>query len=244
MKKIGSEIITALQELLFPTGCLACGQPVGQGAGGVMLCRGCRAEVNLLGRPLCSCCGHPFQATTGTDHLCGLCLTGHYHFTRARALVRYQPPLTTIISRFKYHGQTNCLKSFRAIRRQVRSLDDLLPPELIIPVPLHRERLRNRGFNQALLLARAFYPDQRRLIDFTILERHRHTEPQTSLSGQARRGNLKNAFRVTDGEKVAGKMIVLVDDVFTTGTTVNECAKVLKMAGAGEVQVLTLARVD
>jgi ComF family protein len=209
-----------------------------------MLCRGCRAEVNLIRRPLCLCCGRQFPGATGGDHLCGLCLNDHYHFTRARALVRYHPPLTTIISRFKYHGQTSGLKSFQAIRRQVRSLDDLFQPEIIIPVPLHRQRLRKRGFNQALLLARAFYPEQLDLIDFKTLERHRYTEPQTSLSGKARRGNLKNAFRVTAGEKVTGKRVMLVDDVFTTGTTVNECAKVLKKAGAGEVQVLTLARVD
>jgi ComF family protein len=163
----------------------------------------------------------------------------------ARALVRYRPPITTIISNFKYHGQTSSLKSFQAIHQQIPGLMTALgPPELIIPVPLHRQRLQERGFNQALLLARTFYPNHHHLINFLVLERHRYTEPQISMSGKMRRKNLKNAFRVTDRKVVEGKRVLLVDDVFTTGSTVNECAKVLKMAGTKEVQVLTLARVE
>jgi ComF family protein len=92
--------------------------------------------------------------------------------------------------------------------------------------------------------ARAFFPSQHHLIDFKVLERNRYTEPQTKLSGKKRRQNLKNAFQVNDKEVVKGKRVLLVDDVFTTGTTVNECAKVLKKAGAREVHVLTLARVE
>ena len=162
----------------------------------------------------------------------------------ARALVRYQPPITTIISSFKYHGQTTSLKSFRTIQRQLPGLTKLNQPDLIIPVPLHLKRLQKRGFNQALLLARALYPHQHQLIDFKVLERHRYTEPQTGMSGKIRRRNLKNAFRIKDEEIVKGKRVLLIDDVFTTGTTVNECAKVLKKAGAKEVLVLTMARVD
>ena len=243
MKKFGHEIISSLMELLFPASCLACGQPPEQG-NDVMFCRGCLSEVKLISEPLCTCCGRPFHKATGGDRLCGLCLTGHYHFDLARALVRYQPPITTIISSFKYHGQTTSLKSFQAIQQQLPGLTQLNQPDLIIPVPLHLKRLQQRGFNQALLLARAFYQNQHQLIDFRVLERHRYTEPQTGLSGKVRRKNLKNAFRVKDEEIVKGKRVVLVDDVFTTGTTVNECAKVLKKAGAKEVLVLTMARVD
>ncbi|MEN8134823.1 MAG: ComF family protein [Thermodesulfobacteriota bacterium] len=243
MKKIGQEIISSVTELLFPASCLACGQPPEQ-FGKIMLCRSCLAEVRLIDRPLCKCCGRPFHEATGDEHLCGLCLKDHYHFDMARALVQYRPPITTIISRFKYHGQTTSLKSFQAIQQQLPGLTDLNQPDLIIPIPLHLKRLRQRGFNQALLLARALYPNHQQLIDFRVLERHRFTEPQTGLSGKIRRKNLKNAFRVKDEEVVKGKRVLLVDDVFTTGTTVNECAKVLKKAGSQEVQVLTIARVD
>ncbi len=243
MKKIGQEILSAIMELLFPASCQACGQPAAPFSE-IMLCRSCLAEVRLIGGPLCPCCGRPFHKNSAEDHLCGLCLKGHYHFDTARALVHYRPPITTLISRFKYHGQTSSLKSFRAIQQQLPVLTELNQPDLIIPVPLHFKRLQKRGFNQALLLARAFYPDQHRLIDFKVLERHRYTAPQTGLSGKIRRENLKKAFQVRDRGIVAGKRVLLIDDVFTTGTTVNECARVLKRAGAREVQVLTLARVN
>ncbi|MDG4475500.1 ComF family protein [Thiovibrio frasassiensis] len=112
----------------------------------------------------------------------------------------------------------------------------------IVPVPLHPKRLRERGFNQALLLARAFFPKDRR-ITHDLLVRTRVTEPQTRFNGKARRTNLKNAFGVVKPQHIPGKKILLIDDVFTTGTTVNECARVLKKAGAADVMVLTLARV-
>ena len=243
MKILTKEIIKSLMELLLPASCLACGKPPEQFSE-IMFCRNCLSEVQILTGPLCKCCGRQFHKATGGDHLCGLCLTDHYHFDLARALVQYHPPITTIISRFKYYGQTASLKSFYTIQQQLPGLTELKQPDLIIPVPLHRKRLQQRGFNQALLLARSFYPDQRHLINFKVLERYRYTEPQTNLSGKIRRANLKKAFRVKDKKVVAGKKVVLVDDVFTTGTTVNECAKVLKRAGAKEVLVLTMARVD
>lgn len=243
MKELAEKIRTSLVELLFPGSCLACGEAP-ESPSPVMLCPRCRAAVNLISGPLCRCCGKQFQKAAGSDHLCGLCLKGYYHFEVARSLISYRPPVTTIISSFKYHGQTTSLKSFRSFQLQSPSLTELKPPEIIMPVPLHRKRLQERGFNQALLLARTFYPDQHHLINFQILERARYTEPQTSLSGKRRRDNLKNAFLIKNWEKIEGKRIMLIDDVFTTGTTVNECARVLKKAGAKEVQVLTLARVD
>lgn len=243
MKKFAQEIGNTLLELFFPGRCLACERPP-ERFGKLMLCRQCRSAIKFIRGPLCKCCGRPFHKSGGDDHLCGLCLTGFYHFDTARALTQYRTPITTIISRFKYHGQTTSLKSFRSIKQQSSVLAELKQPELIIPVPLHRKRLRQRGFNQALLLARTFYPEQLNLIDLTVLERHRYTEQQTGMSGKARRHNLKNSFRVNNREVVDDKRVLLVDDVFTTGTTVNECAKVLKEAGAKEIQVLTLARVD
>jgi ComF family protein len=236
-------MLSTLLELLFPSSCLACGNtPLA--SGDVMLCPDCLVLVESVTSPLCSCCGRQFQNAAGNDHLCELCLTDSYHFDLARALLRYQPPITTIISDFKYHGRTTALKSFRAIFATHPSRKDLGRPELIIPVPLHVTRLRQRGFNQALLLARAFYPEDRQLINFTTLQRKRHTSPQTGMNGKERRRNLKNAFQVVDENIVKNRKVLLIDDVFTTGTTVSECAKVLKKAGAKQVQVLTVARVD
>ncbi|MBI5556992.1 MAG: ComF family protein [Deltaproteobacteria bacterium] len=129
------------------------------------------------------------------------------------------------------------------MKEQSVGCQDLISPDRIIPVPLHMNRLRQRGFNQSLLLARAFFPDQRNKIIKTALRRQRDTIAQTGLTGLSRRKNLRDAFVVEKKDDVSGKKILLIDDVFTTGTTVNECARVLKQAGAERVDVLTLARV-
>jgi ComF family protein len=236
-------MLSTLLDLLFPPNCLACGGlPVISAK--LMLCRPCLSHLKIVASPLCSCCGRQFESGTGGDRLCSLCLTNSYHFDRARALVRYREPVPAIISGFKYQGRTAALKSFRTIAAGHPALADLGRPELILPVPLHLKRLRQRGFNQALLIARALFPESRELINFSLLQRTRHTLPQTGMSGRERRRNLRQAFQVVDRGAVADRRVLLVDDVFTTGTTVSECARVLKKAGAGQVTVLTVARVD
>jgi len=114
---------------------------------------------------------------------------------------------------------------------------------LIIPVPLHIKKLRERGFNQSLILARAIGEKQQIPVNFSLLKRHKFTETQTGMHKAERKQNIKKAFEISDKEKIAGKDIILVDDVYTTGATVNECAKTLIKAGARKVSVLTLARV-
>lgn len=128
---------------------------------------------------------------------------------------------------------------------KARSLpvQDLAEAELILPVPLHKSRLRERGFNQALVLAELFFPEHKKRIATTLLVRSQKTTPQTCLSGNERRKNLKKAFTISRPELVKDRSVILIDDVFTTGTTLNECAKTLKKHGARSVQALTLARV-
>jgi ComF family protein len=115
--------------------------------------------------------------------------------------------------------------------------------DYLIPVPLHPKRLRERGFNQALLLGKALEDIPPAKIKPGLLKRVRHTPPQVHLNPDERRQNVQGAFALKDPSGVRGKNILLVDDVFTTGATVNECARVLKKAGAGRVTVYTLARV-
>lgn len=161
----------------------------------------------------------------------------------ARALVIYREPISDVIHRFKYQGQTVSLKSFHTLFHDLVTIPEYLHPDLVVPVPLHPGKLRQRGFNQAVLLAEALYLENRELVNHAVLERVRKTAPQTGLSGKERRRNLKNAFQINKPEQVKNRTIVLVDDVFTTGTTVNECARILKKAGAKKVLVFTLARV-
>jgi len=134
------------------------------------------------------------------------------------------------------------LATFAALAQKYLQRQPLEQPDLIVPVPLHVKRLRQRGFNQALILSRKFFPQDRRIIDPHVLERHHWVRPQTGLRGSERRRNVKNAFRVCSPEKVKHRKVLLVDDVFTTGATVNECARVLVKSEAAWVDVFTFAR--
>ena len=235
--------LQAFQDLCFPAACLACGTRL-TSARPPLFCPGCLAAIRFLAGPLCTCCGRPFPAAAIPDHLCGACLQGRWHFSRARALFLYNEVSGRAIHALKYGRSTAVLPTFRLWFRDLRERLALSAPELILPVPLHPHRLRQRGFNQALLLARALFADQRRRIQPLILQRQRPTPPQTGLSGAVRRRNLKGAFRVAAPEDVAGRRVLLVDDVFTTGATANECARVLARAGAARIEVLTLARAE
>ena len=135
------------------------------------------------------------------------------------------------------------LSTFAALKNNSPVFKDIFTPDIIMPVPLHPERLRLRGFNQSLVLARIFYKEQNKKIDCHNLVRIRNTRAQIKLKGDERRKNLNNAFSLIRPEQVREKKIVIIDDVFTTGTTVEECSRILRQAGAAEVQVLTLARV-
>jgi ComF family protein len=235
-------VFKALLDLLLPSFCLACEKPLGS-LPDLLFCPECLPRLHCIESPLCPCCGRVYLVAAGGDHHCGTCLTTGRHFSRARAVFLYQEPLKKVIHRFKYQGKTDCLPSFARFAGNLPQLAGEERPDWIVPVPLHPTRLRERGFNQSLLLARAFFPKDRRIIP-DLLVRLRPTEPQTTFNGAARRANLKNAFAVLQPHRLAGKKILLIDDVYTTGTTVNECARVLKKAGAAEVAVLTLARVS
>ena len=232
----------SLRELCFPAVCLLCqtGLPA---FSAVHLCPACRAGIRVIEPPLCQCCGVEFSGA-GDSHYCGPCLASPPHFSRARAIFRYDDGSAKLVHAFKYGGKTVGRATFCALAQEVVPLADLSPPELIIPVPLHAKRLKERGFNQALVLARILFPKERQRIAPRLLVRTRWTEPQTALSGRERRQNLGGAFAIRQPERIYGRQILLVDDVFTTGTTLNECAKVLKAHGAVRVEALTLARVE
>jgi ComF family protein len=235
------EFLQAAGELLFPPACLACGVGL-DGRREVSYCSGCLEAISFLQQPCCTLCGIPFEAAAGDSHLCGTCLVHPWHFSRARAAVRYQPPVSEAIKMFKYGGRMHGVKTLAALSQLWLQKQPLPEPDLLLPVPLHLRRLRRRGFNQALVLCRQIFPSWRREIAATLLERNVWTRPQTGLRGAARQRNVRNSFRVRTPDKVRGKRILLVDDVFTTGATVNECARVLVENGAAEVAVFTLAR--
>lgn len=231
--------INSLQELVFPSYCLQCKQrlPCRELP---LLCNDCLAKVNSISTPKCICCGTPFL--TGQDHLCGLCLKRTFAFDLARSSLRYREPIAPLISSIKFKNSLTGLTTLSNLARNTPGIKDLSIPDIILPVPLHIKRLRERKFNQAISISHACFPELKHLINPDILHRHRMTSPQTGLTGRERRKNLASAFSLKKPELVKNKNLLIVDDVFTTGSTVNECAKILRKAEAKRIEVFTLAR--
>jgi len=241
-KTLGT-IFAALTEVLFPSRCLACLSLLPDGSRH-SLCPACDARIRYIKEPLCPVCGLPFEAGTTTSHPCGACLKERPPFDVARALGRYEGPLLEVIHRFKYRKDTAAGEALGRLAASYPFFDfSFTAYDVLVPVPLHLRRLRERGFNQALVLGRVVARHHHLALDFDAVARHRDTTPQVSLDGKDRRENVRDAFVVVRPQCLEGKRVLLVDDVFTTGSTVSECARVVKKAGAAWVGVFTVARV-
>ena len=220
---------------------MACGILL-TGPGGESFCPACFSLIRFVAPPLCPCCGIP-MAGAGADHLCGDCLVSRPPYAIARAVARYEAVLLDAIHVFKYKGKITTGEILgKMMADHVYPGFSIADYSLIVPVPLHPKRLRERGFNQAVILAREISKRFSIPLDFLILRRHIFTEPQVNLGRDQRKANIRGAFIVKDGKKIQGQKIILVDDVYTTGSTVKECAGALMKHGAAEVAVLTLAR--
>jgi ComF family protein len=233
--------IKAALDFIFPPLCHICRSFI-PGAGELHICPECRDRLPLVKSPLCTLCGIPFIGA-GDNHFCGQCQTHPPHFESARAHLLYEESARELIHYFKYNHKTHLRRPLALLA--LEGLTKFITgqaPDVIIPVPLHRSRLRTRGFNQAVLLGGLF--SSRLSIPMLAdgLTRTRPTEPQIELSAEDRRKNVKGAFAVNRPDRIVGKRILLLDDVMTTGSTVNECAKVLIKAGAPSVVVATIAR--
>lgn len=228
-------------DFFLPRLCVFCGAAVGEKAPAAV-CPACEEAIPWVVSPLCPVCGRVYSAPEATDHLCGPCQTDPPPFSRARAAALYEEegPTGQAIKRFKYSRRLDMLPVMHHWLRRPLCQELVRAADLVAPVPLHPRRLKQRGFNQSLLLAQAF-PGVH--LERELLARVRHTPPQTGLNPKERRDNVKGAFNVPRPDLIKGKTVLMVDDVFTTGATVRECARVLRRAGARRVDVLTVARV-
>jgi ComF family protein len=228
-------------DLLLPPRCLACGGAT-EGAGA--LCAPCWRKMNFMSPPWCACCGLPFPYDEGDGTLCAGCLAGSRQFDRARSVFAYDDHSRGLVLALKHGDRHQGVPAFGAWLARAGA-DLLADAELVAPVPLHWTRLFRRRYNQAALLAGAtvrasarpelsFAPD--------LLTRRRRTPSQGHRTRLQRAENVRSAFVLRRHESAEGKRIVLVDDVLTSGATVEECARVLRRAGAARVDVLTLAR--
>lgn len=235
-------ILTGLADLIFPPGCLACDAIIDHHEN-LPICPSCFSKIKFITSPLCVCCGIPFSGTDESNHLCGNCLISKPSFSFARAVGIYEATFLEVIHKFKYRGKIAVGKIMGRLMAEY-DCPSLRISEftLIMPVPLHSKRLRERGFNQSVILGREIARRFLIPLDFLTLNRHIDTVSQIHLGKKERESNVRGAFEVTHPEKISDRKIILVDDVYTTGSTVRECARVLMKNGATSVAVLTLAR--
>jgi len=241
----------AALDLLFPPCCLVCGE-VGGGAR-PSLCDACWGSIVRLAPPWCVVCGRPFSAfdgpRAGIDRpdglvdVCGACRRRRPKFTYARSAALYEGAMREALHAFKFSGKTALAGPLGDLLVEACGAGLPLPPDLVVPVPLHRARERERGFNQAALLARRVARGLDVPFGGRVVRRVRPTRAQADLSGAERRKNVRGAFAARAGAAPCGRHVLLIDDVLTTGTTVSECARVLIDEGALTVGVLTVARV-
>ncbi len=206
-------------------------------------CQACSADFRKISSPLCNICGTPFISETQEDHPCEDCLRKAPFYETTRAPYLYEGAIMKAIHQFKYGAKSFLADSLGPLLAQfaeswVKESDKYLT----IPVPLHPKRLRERGFNQSLLLARYVASRLDTELDFLSLRRLRYTLPQTGLGKEERRKNVRGAFQLKNPEAVKGKTVLLVDDVATTGNTLNECSRILKRYDCENISCMVLAR--
>ncbi len=238
----------SLFSVLFPSNCRLCRTPL-VNVSRIPVCEECLAAIQPVRVPQCLICGDRLvsaQLLMG-DGRCVNCRKCEPEFERAVSFGEYADALRGLIHLLKYDSVTPAARPLG--RMLAEAIAELLAgyrgsPPMVVPVPLHKRRLRDRGFNQSELIARAAVrqlPERLELAS-EVLIRRRETISQVGLSREERMANVRNAFGVRDSVRLPGRTVIVVDDVMTTGTTLSECAGVLKQAGAERVWAATVAR--
>jgi ComF family protein len=229
-------------DFLYPPLCAACRTPVGEAHS---LCGACWSKMTFLDGPGCAVCGFPFEFDPGVGAICAGCQAHPPAFARALAVLRYDPASRDPILALKRADRLDLVPAFaRWLERAGGPL--LAESDVIVPVPLHWSRLWQRRYNQSALLGRKLAALSGVPCDTQVLKRMRATKSQGEMpSAKARRRNVRGAFRVNPSRQnaVRGRSVLLLDDVYTTGSTLEACARELQRAGAAKVLVLTVARV-
>ncbi len=239
--RVISSALARVLDVVLPPSCLACQAPIAQQGG---LCARCWQAIHFIGPPLCRICGYPFGFEVGGEALCGACIRRTPAYDRARAAMVYDEASRDLLLAFKHGDRTDSAGPFADWLARVGA-PLLAGADLVAPVPLHPGRLWRRRYNQSALLAGRLAGTGAGLVVPDLLRRRRATPPMRGLNPRERRRNLAGAFDIDprQAERVEGRRVLLIDDVLTTGATLEACARVLRRAGAVRVEALTLARV-
>lgn len=241
LPRLASLAAKSAMDTVFPPRCFSCEELTGAQGG---LCTACWEGITFISAPLCARCGVPFPYGMGAESAeCMPCLTSAPPYAKARAVFSYDDGSRRLITRYKYNDRTHATPMYAAwLARAGAEL--LAEVDVIIPVPLHRWRLLRRRYNQSALLAAGLARQTKKPVRMTALLRTRHTPQQVGLTREQRRQNVEDAFAVPSREleKIMGKTVLLVDDVLTTGATLESCTRALLDAGVSTVYVLTLGR--
>ena len=236
-------LLRRVLDFILPSSCSYCRSPVGD-SGIPYFCSACWADFAPLPGPVCPTCGRPFESPEALAHSpahqCSGCRLSPLAFDQAVSVGQFEGPLREAIHQFKYRPCRSLGKPLG--EWMVDHVKVLTNIDIVVPVPLHATRLRQRGFNQSLLLAHRMSERYEVPLSCDNLVRVWPTRPQVELTGVERVVNVAGAFALQRPLEIETKHIVLIDDVFTTGATMNECAAVLKSAGAAQVTAFTLAR--
>ena len=233
-------LLNTLLELFYPTNCVGCGQPQDSGT---LLCEQCKATAPRIEPPFCRCCSRPFEGAIEGEFSCPNCEDRALAFDCVVSIYQAKGVLRDLIHRFKYGGHFYLRRVFTDFLLEAMQDSRLNAPPVdwLVPVPLHPTRFRERGFNQAGALAETL-SKRVRVPVLDCIERRLYTNTQTRFDRAERMRNLRNAFAMRKNSDVRGKHLVLLDDVLTTGSTLHECAFVLRAAGAESVRAVTVAR--
>jgi ComF family protein len=236
-------LINGLVDIVYPKTCLACKNKIESAAIDNLVCAQCWAKIKRNTPPFCHSCGRHLEKSDFVKNICPCCLKSRLHFDRAFSPCAYTGVIKELIHAFKYNNRDYLgLPLSRLMIEFIREYN--LPMgylDFIVPIPLHKTRLREREFNQAQILAKFIAAEFKKEVLSDALLRLRHTKTQTELETQERLLNVKGSFSVNNNREIKGKNILLVDDVLTTGATSSEAAHTLKDAGTNIVFVLTLA---
>ncbi|MDR3401350.1 MAG: ComF family protein [Chthoniobacter sp.] len=230
----------AVLDALYPPHCAKC---LAETPSGVHLCPACAGQAPKIEAPFCRQCSQPFDGAIEGEFVCGQCKDRKLPFDCAVARYRSRGVVREFIHRFKYERHFYLRQPLGEWLAETLEDERIAaqPFDALVPVPLHTARYRERDFNQAEVLAKLLAKRAGKPV-LKALKRIRYTTTQTRLDRDERMENLRNAFRVRHASAVHSRHLILVDDVFTTGSTVAECARVLRQAGAASVRVVTVAR--